>query len=93
MKSIERRVLALEQQVRPEQPVEDLPLFELARRVIHLLHLGVKAREQLDADAGTIDPERRRSLTEVLDRAKRIAALLARPGDGIQLLTKEENIS
>ena len=47
MKSIERRVLALEQRVIHVKPVEILPLFERARRILHVLSLGVKAREQL----------------------------------------------
>ena len=90
MKSIERRVLALEQRVIHVKPVEILPLVEVARRAAFVMRLGANAREELDADTGSLDPERRAALTEVLDAAKRIASLLARPVNGDQPNMKEE---
>ena len=81
MKSFERRVLALEQRVIHVQPVENISLVEKARRIGFVLAQGADAKRQLDADTGSLDPERRSVLTEMLAAAKRIASLMARPGD------------
>ena len=83
-------MLALEQRVIHVQPVENISLVEKARRIGFVLAQGADAKRQLDADAGTIDPERRAALTDVLDAAKRIASLMAQPGNGNQLQRREE---
>ena len=89
MRSFDRRVRALEQRFRPVQPFEDIGINETARQIAFVLARGVNAREKLDA-AGTIDPERRSALTEVLDMAKRMAEAIARPGNANELNMKEE---
>ena len=77
--ALERRVTALEEwQARWKRPVESMPTFEAARRILATMREGANAKEELAAANGSLDPARRAKLTNRVEVARSIAATLAK---------------
>ena len=84
MKSVERRLRALESLEEPERQPEGEFGRELARgskmfvalAVYHCLREGGEARKELDAADDSLDPERRAELTEQIEAARKITTAL-----------------
>ena len=84
MRSVENRLRALERMEDPEcQPQTEMArgiargdkIF-IAIAIYHTLREGGEAKKELDAAGASLNPERRAELTEQLDAARKIAALL-----------------
>ncbi len=79
MKTTERRLRALESAAAPQRPtvpLESMPMFEVARRLLFTIREGVEARKELDAADASLNPGRRAELTKRLDLARSIASAL-----------------
>ena len=75
--ALERRVERLEERGAIWQPAAfDLAkkhgTLELAKIVLHGLRLGAGAKTELDADDGSLSPERRAELTKTLEAAREV---------------------
>ncbi len=78
-----KRVRALESAAvpqRPTVPLESMPMFEVARRVLFTIQEGVRAKEEIDEAGASLDAECHSTLTERLEGARRVAAALASSG-------------
>ncbi len=79
MKTTERRLRALESAAAPQRPtvpLESMPMFEVARRLLFTIREGVEARKELDAADASLNLGRRAELTKRLDLARSIASTL-----------------
>ncbi len=81
MKTTERRLRALESAAAPQRPtvpLESMPMFEVARRVLFTIQEGVRAREEIDEAGASLKPERHAELTKRLELARSTASALAK---------------
>ena len=79
MKTTERRLRALESAAAPQRPtvpLESMPMFEVARRVLFTIQEGVRAREEIDEAGASLKPEQRAALTKKLELARSTASAL-----------------
>ncbi len=81
MKTTERRLRALESAAAPQRatvPLESMPTFEVARRVLFTIQEGVRAKEEIDEAGASLKPEQRAVLTKRLELARSTASALAK---------------